>query len=361
MQDLIYLAVIWIVVLIAGFMAHKTRLTSVLWFLFFGSLLVNLGLLPSEITPFTNVFFELGIIVIMFALGFEGNSSAFVKSIKHSWGIALFGAIAPFFAAYTVAIYFWQDTNIAIMSGMAMTAAAVSLTMVTLRTEGLNRSPAATGIMTSAVLNDIASLALVAILIPLATGAADVSVGGIGVIVLNAVLLFLIVSVLGSWLFPANEGPLKKIPVIGRFHMRYLILSAKGEHATLTLLLLALLVGLLAHEFGFHPAVGAYMAGLILKDEYFHLTKKPEMALYIRTRGVIESVAYSWIGPVFFVTLGTKLIFDSAIFFSIIDEAIILTVSIFFAQVISAALAARYTGGFSMDEGMMIRLRRYRA
>ncbi len=354
MQDLGYLVLIWVVVLIAGFLARKTRLTPVLWFLFFGALLVNIGVLPHETTPFIKIFSELGIIVIMFALGFEENSSAFLKSVKRSWGIALFGALAPFIAAYSVATYFWHDTNIAIMCGLAMTATAVSLTMVTLRNEGLNRTPAAIGIMTSAVLDDIASLAMVAILIPLATGGATVSIAGIGMIILKAITFFLIVTLLGGWLFSANEGPLRKIPIIGRFHMRHLLLSAKGEHATLMLLLLAVSVGLLAHEFGFHPAVGAYMAGLILKDEYFHLTRKPEMSLYVRTRGIIESVAYSWVGPVFFVTLGTKLIFDSSIFFSIIDEAVILTLSIFFAQIISAAVAARYTGGFSMDEGVMI-------
>ncbi len=354
MQDLIYLVLIWVVVLIAGFIARKTRLTPVLWFLFFGSLLVNVGLLPQEPSQFIGVFSELGIIVIMFALGFEENSSAFLKSIKRSWGIALFGALAPFAAAYSAAIYFWQDTNIAMLSGLAMTATAVSLTMVTLRNEGINRTPAAIGIMTSAVLDDIASLAMVAILIPLATGGAVVSVAGIAMIVLKAVAFFIIVTVLGSWLFPANEGPLKKIPFFGKFHLRHLLLSAKGEHATLTLLLLAVTVGLLAHEFGFHPAVGAYMAGLILKDEYFHLTQKREMSLYIHTKGIIESVAFSWIGPVFFVILGTKLIFDPAIFLSVIDEAVILTLGIFFSQVISAALAARYTGGFSMDEGVMI-------
>lgn len=354
MQDLTYLIIIWIVVLISGFLARKTRLTPVLWFLFFGAALVNAGILPHETSPFIEVFSELGIIIIMFALGFEENSSTFLKSIKRSWGIALFGALAPFAAAYLLAIYFWGDTNIAVLCGLAMTATAVSLTMVTLRNEGLNRTPAATGIMTSAVLDDIASLAMVAVIIPLVAGGAEISVIGIGLIVLKAVVFFLIVTVLGGWLFAANEGPLKKIPLIGRFNVRYLILSAKGEHATLMLLLLAVMVGVLAHAFGFHPAVGAYMAGLILKDEYFHLTNKPEMSLYIRTKAIIDSVAYSWIGPVFFVTLGTKLLFDSAIFFSVIDEAIILTLGIFFSQVISAALAARYTGGFSADEGVMI-------
>ena len=68
MQHLFYLVLIWVVVLIAGYIARKTRLTPVLWFLFFGFLLVNPGILPHETTPFIDVFSELGITVIMFDL-----------------------------------------------------------------------------------------------------------------------------------------------------------------------------------------------------------------------------------------------------------------------------------------------------
>lgn len=50
-----------------------------------------------------------------------------------------------------------------------MTATAVSLTMVSLRSEGLGKSPVAMRIMTSAVLDDIASLAFLAIAVPLVT------------------------------------------------------------------------------------------------------------------------------------------------------------------------------------------------
>ena len=102
----------------------------------------------------------------MFALGFEEQTNALLQSIKKSWGIAFFGALAPFCSAYAVADYFWGETNISLMCGLTMTATAVSLTMVSLKSEGLGRSPAAARIMTAAVLNDIASLALVAILVP---------------------------------------------------------------------------------------------------------------------------------------------------------------------------------------------------
>ncbi len=72
---------------------------------------------------------EVGIILIMFALGFEENTATLIKGIKRSWGIALFGAIAPFTAAYACALYFRDDSKIALMCGLTMTATAISLTI----------------------------------------------------------------------------------------------------------------------------------------------------------------------------------------------------------------------------------------
>ncbi len=144
MEALIDLALIWGGVLIAVYLAKRTRLTPVLYFLAVGAVFVNLGVLPKEPHQFVRGFAEIGIILIMFAIGFEERISHFAKSVKRSWGIAFFGALAPFVGAYAVTWYFWRSFPISLMSGLAMTATAVSLTMVTLRSEGLSASKAAT-------------------------------------------------------------------------------------------------------------------------------------------------------------------------------------------------------------------------
>ena len=355
MDPLVQLAIIWAGVFGAGLLASKTRLTAVLYFLAFGALMVNIGILPTDTAPFIRGFAELGIILIMFALGFEENTRSFLRSIKRSWGIAFFGAVAPFMTAYFVADYFWDDTNIAIMSGLTMTATAVSLTMVSLKSLDLATSRAATGIMTSAVLDDIASLALVAVLVPIATGQASLDVASIALILGKAVVFFACVALVSAYLLPHDmDGWIAKIPLIGRYGARDLLATGDGEHSTLTVLLMALVVGLAAHEFGFHPAVGAYMAGLILREEHFLLDPKRARWSYTQTKVIIDNAAFSWIGPVFFVDLGTKIVFDWDTFVSIIPESATLLFGIFFAQIISAALAARYTGRFTFHESMMI-------
>ena len=354
-DPLVQLAIMWAGVFVASLLASKTKLTAVLYFLFFGSLMVNVGVLPEETDHFIHYFAELGIILIMFALGFEENTRNFLRSIKRSWGIALFGALAPFTAAFLVADYFWGDLNVSLMCGLTMTATAVSLTMVSLKSLGLSTTPAATGIMTSAVLDDVASLAAVAILVPVATGQAELSLLSISLIVLKALVFFAAVAAVGAWLLPHQlSGWKSRIPLIGTRGARDMLAADRGEHSILQVLLFALVVGLAAYHFGFHPAVGAYMAGLILSEEYFLFGEDNAESSHERTKQVIENAAFSWIGPIFFVELGTKIVFDAEIFVAVIPQTLALLLSILVAQIVSAAAAARYTGGFSFHESMMI-------
>ncbi len=356
MQDMLSLAIIWSGVFFSYYFAEKTKLTAVLYFLAFGCLMVNFGILPETSSEFIRGFSELGIILIMFALGFEENTGNFIKGIKRSWGIALFGALAPFAAAYCVSIYFFEDVRIAIMCSLAMTATAVSLTMVSLKSENLQSTRAATGIMTSAILDDIGSLAAVAIIVPLATGDAEFSAYGILFILFKASLFFIFISLLELFIFP-HKSHLRifdLFPFLRTFGIKGILSFSRGEHSTLSVLLIALIISLISHEFGFHPAVGAYMAGLIIKQDYFFFHDHPNTDYYDQTKKIVDNVAFSWIGPVFFVELGTKIVFDQSILISVIPHIIAMTVALLVAQILSASLAARFTGDFEWYESIMI-------
>jgi len=96
------------------------------------------------------------------------------------------------------------------------------------------------------------------------------------------------------------------------------------------------------------------MAGLIIHREYFDFHKEKKVDFYRQARDMIDNIAFSWIGPVFFVTLGAKLIFDFDLFVSVLPEAILLFIGIFVGQITSAGLAARYTGKFDAKSSLMI-------
>lgn len=353
MDVLLELVVIWVGVYVAVIAAAKTRLTPVLFYLAIGCLFVNVGILPEKSDDFVRGLAELGIILIMFALGFEEKTNHFLQSIKKSWGIAFFGAVAPFTSAYVVADYFWDDHNIALMCGLTMTATAVSLTMVSLKSEGMSRSPAATRIMTSAVLDDIASLALVAILVPIAAGGAQPSVFDILMTAFKAAGFFVLITLIGGWVLPASpKGWFGRLPIIGRLGIQNIFAFGKGEYAFLAVLLLAVGVGLIAHEFGFHPAIGAYMAGLILKEEYFKA--EDSETSYKEIKGTLDMVAFSAIGPIFFVNLGTNLVLEWDVLLSVIPQTVTLTLAILISQIVSASVAARYTSAMDWPNSLMV-------
>ena len=70
----------------------------------------------------------------------------------------------------------------------------------------------------------------------------------------------------------------------------------------------------------------------------------------------VENVAFSWIGPVFFVNLGTQLEFDPELLLRVAPEIAALTIGVIVFQVLSASLAARWTGGMRSAASLMIGL-----
>ncbi len=363
MDPLVHLAIIWAAVFAAVVAAKKTRLTPVLYFLFIGCVLANAGVLPTQSGAFIRTFAELGIIIIMFSLGFEESTDNFLSSVRKSWGIALFGALGPFAVSYLIADYIWADPNVSLMVGLAMTATAVSLTMVSLQGLGLSNSVVATRIMTSALLDDIGSLVMVAIVVPIATGAGDVTTSGIALTAGKAVAFFLIVSAVGVWIFP--KGPvewLRDLPLLRRLSMQNYLTFDNGKYATVAILLVALAVALLAHLFGFHEAVGAYMAGLIVREEHFQLKDRIDAQgnktegdnVFEETKRIVDNAAFCWIGPVFFVDLGAKILFDWQLLTKVMPYALAMTVGIAVIQIVSAGLAALYTSGMNKAESLMI-------
>ncbi len=359
MDNIQYLTIIWCSVFISYWLAKRTTLTPVLFYLLMGSLMVTFGILPEESSPFIVGFSEFGIILIMFALGFEENPILFVRSIKRSWGIAFFGALGPFAAAYFLSMYLWNDQNIAILVGLTMTATAVSLTMVVLQYERLHLTKAAMGIMTSAVLDDIASLVMVATIIPLVSGEGAVTLSTILNTTIQVVIFFGLVMFFALIVFPGRESRYEShgwfSNIITKVGLHDILAFNEGKVATLAILTFALLFGIFAHHLGLHPALGAYMAGLIMRKEYFYMTQNDEkIHTYKKTRKIIDDVAFAWIGPVFFVVLGSKLILDFELIFRVLGDAILLGMVIFWVQIISAGVAARYTGSFNFKESVMI-------
>ena len=382
-----YSAIIFAVVLLSKLVSKKTGTVDVLWLILFGALLTNFGLLPKH-HIFLETIGEWGIVFIMFALGLEEDIKRFAHGLKRSMGVALIGAIFPFIAGYGIASFFDYDHNAAMLWGLTMTATAVSLTMMSLRSGLLHKSTAATGIMTAAVVDDVLSLIGVAILIPfiLATSTGDNAAGGIDFanifwILFKVFVFFAITLFMGLVAFPERvpvqlpkgAGLYQRInhkfsSFMARFGIRKFLMLHRGEFTPLIMLSIAMFLGFIAHWLGFHPAIGAYFAGLFLHADYFIHSRKVTIRneegecveekltddIFQETSHIIEHLAFTIFGPIFFVNLGGKLSFDTEIIVKALPMVITLYLTVLVLQVLSAGLAARFTGKYHWHESVMI-------
>ena len=381
-----YSAIIFVVVLVSKLVSKKTGTVDVLWLIVAGAILTNLGWLPKH-NEFLEIIGEWGIVFIMFALGLEEDLGRFSQGLKRSIGVALIGAAFPFVAGYGTAIMFGYGHNSAMLWGLTMTATAVSLTMMSLRSDLMHRSTAATGIMTAAVIDDVLSLVGVAILIPIilvsnsGEGAEGMTLAGILWILLKVIIFFAITLFMGLVAFPEKtprelpENPTlyqrlnhKVSRAMAAIGARRFLMVHRGEFTPLIMLFIAMLLGVIAFKLGFHPAIGAYFAGLFLHADYFVHTRtkrvknaEGEMVeeeihddQFHAATHVIEHLSFTIFGPIFFVNLGGKLVFDMEIVLQALPAVLVLYLTVVIFQVTAASMAARYTGSYKWHESVMI-------
>ncbi len=363
------------IVVLAEIFSDKTRTVDVLWLIILGALFANLGIIPShnEVLEYIG---EWGIVFVMFALGFDEDLEHFKSGLRRSLGIAVIGAIFPFLAGYLSAKIFGHEESVALLWGLTMTATAVSLTMVSLKEKHLHKSTAATGIMTAAVVDDILSLIGVAVIVPLALMAAReegrihfdlLSILWIGV---KVVLFFAIILLVGLFVFP-HKVPQKLPPkptwlqrldyfltwAFSKISFQKFLNLSSGRYTPLLMIFIAMASGALADRFGFHPAIGAYMAGLFLRKEYFLFKEHPQPdRQYKDSKLVIDHIAFTIFGPIFFVNLGAKIIIEKTLFWSILPHVLLLFAMVLVFQILSAAGAARFTGRYKWHDSVMIGL-----
>jgi Kef-type K+ transport system membrane component KefB len=384
-------AIIFAGVILAKVLSKKTGTVDVLWLILIGSFLGNLHIIPEH-SKEIEFLGELGIIFIMFALGLDENLHHFVVGLKKAWGIAIIGALFPFLAGYIGADMFGYNFSSSMVWGLTMTATAVSLTMMTLKSKRMHKSTAATGIMTAAVVDDVLSLVGVAILIPIIIASSgDMATSGADgesmilttlIILLKVAVFFGIVIFVGLFSFPERRIKadittkematdiskarlltlFKKLPeyIFQLTGIKKVLLMYKGEFTPLIVIFIAIAMGAIAYLFDFHPAIGAYFAGLFLSDEYFIEVDEANEQVFKQHIDVVktfmDNLAFIILGPIFFINLGSKLIFDGEILIDSIVPVLTLFGLVFVLQILSAGLAARFTGGYKNHDSILIGL-----
>lgn len=281
-----YLAELFVILLLTKIAAHysvKLKMPSVI-----GELLVGIIIGPAMLnwihpTTFINYFSELGVIVLMFIAGLEGDLKLLIKYWAPALTVATLGVIVPTGTAFLLCYNLFNfSVKASVFMGLVLSATSVSITIQVLKEMHRLNTRAGAIICGAAVADDIICVILLGIASSIYGTSQHES---IWLMVLKMFLFFVIVLLIGKFIVP-------------KFLSIFQDLNAT-ESDTAGAMILCFGTAALAVMMGMSDVLGAYFAGLAISETDFedHLEDK------------IEPIGYAVFIPVFFVSIGLQISF----------------------------------------------------
>jgi Kef-type K+ transport system membrane component KefB len=249
-QFLAMLVVMLLVAKVAGSLAERVGQPAVLGELLGGVLVGRsvLGLVnPGNET--IHLLSELGVVILLFAIGLETDLGSLLKVGATSAAVAVVGVALPFALGFGACLLLGLSTLVSIMAGATLTATSVGITARVLADLGRLRDPEGQIILGAAVIDDVLGLLILSMVTELADGH-EVSVFGVVKTTASAVGFLLAALLVGKL----------AVPPLFRWAGRI------GQPGTPTALALIAAFGLawLADQCGSALIIGAFAAGLLV-------------------------------------------------------------------------------------------------
>ena len=280
-----------------------------------------LGLIRPDET--IQLLAEIGIFFLMFHAGVETQPHEFFGALKRSVGVAVVGALVPFGVGFGLALTFGLDYVGATFVGLTMATTAVVITLKSLRDLGLANTRVAHVFLACCVFDNLLTIVFFGVVIGLLTGGTFEPMAIL--LTLGKVLGFFAVCLgLATWVYP-------------RLHLPF---RSEGGKGFTFVLVTAFGAGLIAEAIGLHMILGAYLAGLFFEEKIAH----PNLVRVVNDRAY--GIAYSFLGPIFFISLGFSVTFD--ITAAQVGFVVLLTLLVIAGQIVSA-------GGMALRVGLPFR------
>lgn len=283
------LAIILFFAKVFGILARKCKAPQVV-----GQIIAGLLIGPCFLgwvgqTDFIAQMSEIGVIILMFAVGLETDLKELVKTGPVAFLIACAGVFVPlvlgallYMGFYGAAPWGSEEFYKAVFIGTIMTATSVSITVASLQELGKIKTKVGTTIVSAAIIDDVIGIIVLTFVIGFKTPDSHP-----GTVILKT-LVFFVVAVVGGFIV----------------YKVFLALDRRYPHTRrIPIVSLAFCFGLsyIAEKyFGIADITGAYIAGIVLCN----LSDNE----YIESK--IDVSSYLIFGPIFFTSIGLKTSFD---------------------------------------------------
>ncbi len=289
--SILNLLLVLIVAWVAGRVASRFGYPTVL-----GELLAGIVLGPPllgwlEGSEALGVLAEVGIILMMVYIGMEIDPRELGKASKAGFLAAVGGFVTPFVLCYFVVIAAGGSVLAAIFVGVAAGVTSLATKSRILVDLQLLDTRIAHVMMAGALIADTVSLVIFAAVLGVAE-AGSLDAVGLLIVVAKAIAFFVVAGFVG----------LKVLPLLGRG-----IRTSKTFARTSTfmlVLIVALVFAEMAHLAGMHGILGAFVAGLFLREGVFGRSRAHELM------SVVRDASIGFLAPIFFVTAGFAVSLD---------------------------------------------------
>ncbi len=280
-----------------------------------GPALLNLVAIDSELIK---VVAEFGIFFLMLHSGLESDPDELLGAGKKSIMIAIGGALVPFLGGYYTSILFGYPVTTAFFVGMGISISAIAISARLFKDHKMLNSKVAHLSLGAAIIDDIIALILFSLALNLAeTGSFELI--PLAILLAKVIAFFVIVIWGGSKISPYADR----------------IIHFKNKGFTLTLII-ALLMGLIAEAIGLHMIIGAFLAGLFIREEVL------DNKVFEKIEDRIYGMSYSFFGPIFFASLAFHL-----------DFSAFKTVPLFMLTILIVAILGKILGSWIVTGGIL--------
>lgn len=267
LQALIYLGA----AVISVPLAKKLGLGSVLGYLLAGILIgpFALGWVGKEAGEVMH-FAEFGVVLMLFIIGLELEPALLWRMRRSIFGLGGLQVLITTFVIFGLALVFGFQVNRALAIGLILALSSTAIVLQTLSEKGLIRNIAGKSAFSVLLFQDMAVIPILALLPLIATlgqpaQLSESTLEKVGNVAQMPGWLQLLIII----------GAIAAIVVAGRFLARYVfrLIAETGLHEVFVALALLLVIGiaLAMEKIGLSPALGTFIAGVVLADsEYRH-------------------------------------------------------------------------------------------
>jgi len=272
---------------------------------------------------------DLGIMFFMLYVGMEFSSRSILHHLRQGVALAAIGVVVPLSLGLVAGYALGLSGTTLLFASLAVSVTALPVTIRVLKDLGVLQTRTGSVIVSASLITDLGLLFAMAVIL-----SGDDNRAGYeeAVIVGTGFLLFFVLAFLvGRYIVPRMYSVLAKMQT--------------GEAAFAVAVTIAISFAILAEQMGLPPFIGAFVAGMLLREA------GKGLRTWDRVEGILSGVTLGFLAPIFFVMIGFSVDFGD-IWGSVLVLVVLAAVALA-GKVLGSYVPARLSG-MGSNESMAI-------